>query len=88
MVIPEEEIITKTVDFFVTENTLNPQATAEQIAAFLKKCKTTGKSTTVINQGGVRSIVVEERRRMTDAEGNDVRKRLGMDYEVPVDEDE
>jgi hypothetical protein len=88
MPIEDEDMIVSTVDFFVTENTLNPKATAAEIAAFVRKLKTTGQITYTTNEGGVRSVKVVERTRPTDAEANEIRRIMGMDYEVEVDGDE
>jgi hypothetical protein len=84
MPIEEEDMIVSTVDYFVTENTLNPLATPTEVASFVRDGKHTGDLRYVTNQGGVRSILFVERMKLTDDEGNEVRKALGMDYEVEV----
>lgn len=82
MPISDEDMIVATHDYFVTENVLNPKATPAEIDAFVKECKTTGVVTYGINQGGVRSVVVIERTAMDEDDANEVRRILGMDYEI------
>ncbi len=89
MPVSDDDMILKTADFFVSENTLNPKASSEEVAAFIRKYKVTGQVvTTTTNSGGVQGIVVIERKKLDDHESNDVRRALGMDYEIEVDEDE
>lgn len=82
MPIDEDDMILSTTDYFVTENRLNPKATMPEIAAFLRQHKTTGQVT--LNEGGVRGVVVIERTKANQAEANEIRRVLGMDYEVEV----
>lgn len=88
MPVSEDEMIVSTTDYFLTENVLNPQATAAEVAAFVRKCKTTGQINYTTNQGGTRSVVVVERQKLSENDANDVRRVLGMDYEVECEEGE
>jgi hypothetical protein len=85
MPIPEEDMILSTTDYFVTENRLNPKATLVEIEAFVRQFKTKGHITYTLNGGGLRGAIVVERRKATDAEANEIRRILGMDYEVEVE---
>lgn len=85
MPIPEEDMILSTTDYFVTENRLNPKATADEIAAFVRHFRTTGQVTYTTNEGGVRGVIVVERRKATETEANEIRRILGMDYEIEVE---
>lgn len=76
--IAEKEIIIQTRDFFVTENILDPTASAADIAAFVHKSKTTGEVTYTTNKGGVRSVLVVERTKATEEEANAIRRIMGM----------
>jgi hypothetical protein len=82
MPIPEDEMIVETVDYFVSEHVLNPKASSQEIASFMKKRKLTGIITTNTNQGGVMKVAVVERSKLNDDEGNNVRRVLEMDYLV------
>lgn len=82
MPVHESEMIVRTVDYFVTENILNPKASAAEVAAFVQKCKTTGQVNYTTNQGGTQGIAVIERTRLGDRDGNEVRRVLGMDHEI------
>lgn len=88
MPITEDEMILSTTEYFVTENKLNPKATAAEVAAFVKEYSTTGLVTYTTNEGGIQGIIVVERKRLNDEESNEVRKVLGMSYEVECDGDE
>lgn len=86
--IPEEEMIVETRDYLVSEHIFNPRATVEQIADFIKSEKSTANLRVTYNQGGKRRAVAEERTELSDKESNEVRRVVGMDYEVEVTEDE
>lgn len=83
MPIDDEDMILNTRDYFVSENQLNPHATSEEIAAFLRRARTTGKVefTWLMNQGGIQRVLVVERTACSDDEANEIRRILGMDYE-------
>ncbi len=87
MPVTEDEMIVATKDYLMTENTLNPKATPAEVDAFLRSCKTTGRVTFTKNNGGTRNIVVVEQTAISDEESNEVRRVLGMDYEVPDEEE-
>jgi hypothetical protein len=84
--ITDDDMILNTKDYFVSENTINPRATPDEVAAFLRKNKTTGRVTfeMIPNDGGIRGIQVIERTKCTDTEANEIRRVLGMDYEMEV----
>lgn len=88
MAVSEDEMIVETTDYFVSENILNPKATAAEVAAFVRGLQTTGVITTTVNAGGVQGVVVVERQKLDEAESNACRRELGMDYEVEDDDDE
>lgn len=88
MPVHEDDMIVSTKDYFVTENTLNPKATFAEVQEFIRKCKTSGNVTVTANGGGLRSVVVVEKSLMDDEQSNEVRRLMGMDYEVEVEGDE
>lgn len=88
MPVHEDDMIVSTKDYFVTENTLNPKATFAEVQEFIRKCKTSGSVTVTANGGGLRSVVVVEKSLMDDDQSNEVRRVMGMEYEVEVEGEE
>lgn len=88
MPVSEEDMIVGTTDYFVTENKLNPSASFAEIQAFVKGYKTSGNIIITASEGGLRSVIVVEKTVMTDDQSNDVRRVMGMDYEVESDEED
>jgi hypothetical protein len=86
----EDDMIVKTVDLFVTKNTLNPRKTPDEIAAFLRAEEAGGQLTTTVTSGGVREYLLVQTRVLDEKESEDVRLLLEMDEdeEEEADEDE
>lgn len=86
MPVPDDEMIVETREFFVSEHIFNRRATAAEVEAFLKSDKRTVNLSMTYNQGGKRATVAVEKTRLSEEEANDVRRVIGMDYEVEEDE--
>jgi hypothetical protein len=87
MPIDDDDMILKTADYLVTENTLNEEASADEMVDWIKRMKVTGDLvlTFTTTQGGLRKVVLVERTKVAAAESNEVRRVMGMDYEVEVE---
>lgn len=86
MPVDDDDMIVSTTDYLLSENVLNPEATAAEIEAFVALHKATSIVTLTTNQGGIRRIVLTEKTKATDGEANLLRKAMGMDYEEETDE--
>lgn len=78
MPINDEQMIVGNRDYLVTESVLNPKATPEEIASFLRRNKITGHTTTHMRAGGIQRILVTEKTLAKDAQRNKVRQSLDM----------
>ena len=76
--ISDDEMIVSATDYFVTESVLNARASADEVAQFLKRMRTTGQITLTTHSGGVRKVVVVERTELTDKSAEVMRRSLGM----------
>lgn len=84
MPVGEEEMIIRSIDYFVTESTFNPKATSSEIQEFLQKCATTGVTIFSTNNGGSRCIQLTEKLRLNDKQAKDARRAIGMRCETEV----
>jgi hypothetical protein len=84
MPVRDDEMIIKTVDYFVTESTFNPKATSSEIQEFMEKCATTGTTVFSTNNGGFRGAILTEKLRLNDKQAREVRRTIGMRCEAEV----
>ena len=80
--IADEDMLVSSRDYFVTETKLNPQATVLEVAEFMSRSKTTGQVILTMSEGRTMVAMVSERTKIEEGDANEVRRVLGMDYEV------
>jgi hypothetical protein len=88
MPVADDDMIIATKGFYVSENRLNPKATPDEIAAFVRKGGHTGQLQYQTNDGGVLGVLFIEKKNLTDEEDDDIRTVLGMETGEEEDEDE
>jgi hypothetical protein len=81
MAVNDENMIIDNKDYLVTESVLNPKASPEEIAAFLKKNRITGHTvTTHMREGGIQRIVVTEKTLARENRREKLRNSLDMEF--------
>lgn len=63
-------------DFLLTESVF--EGSPKEIDDELKGMETTGKMTIQYNEGGILGITVEQKKKLTESESNQVREMLGV----------
>lgn len=75
----DEDAMISNHDYFVTETTIDPKKVSpDKVVSYMKKQRTTGPITVHLSQGGMQSIVVTERKKLTEAQSEEIRRLLGM----------
>ena len=74
----DEELIESTTDFFVTESTLNPNASAGDIIRFARLSGLTATITFHVNQGGVGKIIALQKTALKKDQAVKARNAIGM----------
>jgi len=74
----EDQMMITNHDFFITETTIDPKLPPETVVAYMKKRRTTGPVVVNLSQGGTQSIVVTERKKLSEAQSKQIREILGM----------
>ena len=78
MAITEEEVIETNEDFLLTESTIKKNVSLSDLTEFMKKRKTTTSITTRILQGGIASICVAQKTKISKKQRDSIRHILGM----------
>lgn len=78
MPIQDDDMIVSSKDYLVTESTLNPKASPEEIQAFLRRTKTTGKVVTDLRMGGVQQVLLTEKTLARGKQEAEIRSAMGM----------
>lgn len=78
MAVQDDDMIVNNRDYLVTESALNPKASAEEIASFLRRHHVTGTATTHLFEGGVQRILVTEKALAKESRRNKLRETLDM----------
>jgi hypothetical protein len=74
----DDKVMLRNNDYFVTETTIDPKLSPEKVVSYMKKQRTTGPITVHLSQGGIQTIVVTERKKLTEAQSEEIRRILGM----------
>ena len=75
----EQDVVKNNVDSLVTDTTLDPRASADEILAVLKKRKTTGQLVFHLSQGGLQRIALTEKTKANDMQAEKIREILGFE---------
>jgi len=75
----EDEIIVSNVDYLVTETTVKKTVSPKELADMLKDKKSTASISMRLLQGGMASITVTEKTRLTEKQRDQIRSILGME---------
>ena len=78
MPIRDEDMIVDSKDFLVTESLMNPKATPDEIKAFLRRTRTTGKVVTDYRMGGVQTVLLTEKTPASERQEAEIRAAMGM----------
>jgi len=81
MPISDDDMIVCSKDYFVTESTLNPKASPDEVQAFLRRTRTTGKVVTDFRMGGVQQVLLTEKTLARGKREADIRSAMGMPLE-------
>ncbi len=73
-----EILIKKNEDFLITETVLDSSIPIDKLLSGVRAKRTTGQLTISMNEGGIRTIILVERRRPSKLELDKIREILGM----------
>ena len=74
----DDSIITHNSDVFITNTTVKPSISVDELIAFLCEKRVTGEVRVILNQGGKRQILVTEQTKLKESERDIIRHSLGM----------